>query len=197
MLIYLSPILIPHKMRTLIASVLAAVTMLSSSKAEQVVISEVMFHPADTRPEYIEIWNITNTPLDFAKWRFTDGITYEFPDFTSGSPQAIFLKANERIVVSSADPATTRTAYGIPAAVRIFGPWTGALDNAGELVTLKDKNGVTVTQLEYKDGGRWPKEADGAGYSIVLRNENNKIDDWHNWRRSQLRGGSPLSLIHI
>lgn len=191
MLIFLSPIPIPHKMRNLIATVLAAVTILSASRAEQAVISEVMYHPADTRPEYVEIWNISNTPLDFAKWRLTDGITYEFPDFTSGSPQAIFLKPNERIVVSSADAATTRTDYGIPASVRIFGPWTGALDNAGEKITLQDKNGVVVTQLEYKDGGRWPREADGAGYSIVLRNENNKIDDFHNWRASQLRGGSP------
>ena len=165
--------------------------LIANVRAEQVVISEVMFNPAAGKPEYIELWNITVTPLDSSKWRLTAGVDYTFPDFNSGNPQATFIKAFERIVVSSADEATTRAAYpAIPTGVRVFGPWTGLLSDDGEKITLSDKNGVTVTTLDYKDGGLWPKAAD-AGHSIVLRNENNKIDDWHNWHASRAPGGSP------
>src|SRR5688500_17183685 len=131
------------------------------ARAEQVVFSEVMYQPSATKPEFIEIWNITNTPLDMANWRFTRGIAFEFPSFAAATAQAVFLKAQERIIVSSADEATTRAAYTtIPANVRVFGPWTGVLDNGGEAVTLSDKNGVGLCTLTYQDGGRWPKAAD-------------------------------------
>src|SRR5262245_60634182 len=104
------------------------------SSAIQVVFSEVMYQPPPSKPEFIEIWNITNTPLDTARWTFTNGITFTFPDFNSGSPQAHFLRANERIILSSASEATTRAAYpAIPAGVRVFGPWSaGSLSNSGE-----------------------------------------------------------------
>ena len=160
--------------------------------AEQLVISEVMYNPPVGKPEFIELTNITVTPLDSAKWKFTAGVDFTFPDFATGSPQATFIQAFERIVISSANEATTRAAYpALPAGVRVFGPWTGALDNDGEAITLKDKNGVPVTTLSYGDGGRWPKAADGAGHSIVLRNENVTIDDWSNWRQSRQRNGTP------
>lgn len=164
------------------------------ARAEQVVFSEIMYHPVPGKPEYIEVQNITNTPLDIADWKFTDGVDYTFPPYAAGAPQAHFLQAMERVVLSSADAATTRAAYpGIPASVRIFGPWIGALANEGERITLEDKNGVPICTVEYGDGGRWPKAADGAGHSIVLRNENTAIDDSRNWRQSKFAHGTPGS----
>src|SRR5947207_1011064 len=59
--------------------------------------------------------------------------------FDPANPQASFLKPFERIVLSGSDESTTRAAYGIPASVRIFGPWVGNLGNDGERITLKDK----------------------------------------------------------
>ena len=162
------------------------------ARAEQVVISEIMYHPAGSKPEFVEIWNISVTPRDMARWRFTDGLTYEFPDFVTSSPQASFLKPFERIVVSAVDEATTRAAYPtIPGGVRIFGPWTGALANSGTRLTLSDKNGVTVCSVHYKDDGRWPKAADGTGHSLVLKNENRFADDYRNWRASNAPDGTP------
>jgi hypothetical protein len=138
--------------------------------AMQVAISEIMYHPAaasptTTKPEFIEIWNVTATPLDMAKWRlvYGDGYEFQFPDFNTASPQSHILKGQERIVISSADEATTRAAYpGIPTAVRVFGPWrdsgeAGDLNNSGERITLQDKNGVILSSVSYKDSGRWPK----------------------------------------
>ncbi len=154
--------------------------------------SEINYHPAGAEPEFIEVWNITMTPLDMAKWAFTNGVAFTLPDFNSGAAQAHFLKAGERIVVSAADEATTRAAYpAIPAAVRVFGPWTGALANDGERITLEDKNGVPVCTVNYGDRGRWPASTDGAGHTLVLRNENLGVDDFRNWRASQYAGGTP------
>lgn len=167
-----------------------------TSKAEQVIISEIMYNPAGTKPEYIEIRNISWTPREIAQWKFSDGITYQFPDFNAGLPQDAFLKPLEKIIVSSSDAATTRTAYGIPATTRVFGPWTGSLSGSGERVTLADKNGTPMASVEYKDTGRWPKSPDGAGHSLVIRNENADPDDYRNWQASPLKkGGTGVVVV--
>jgi hypothetical protein len=176
----------------LLAPVLALLAGLTPVRAEQVVFSEVMYNPAGPKPEFIELWNISHTPLDMAQWRFSQGVDFTFPDFAAGSPQAHILQAQERIVVSALGEAATRAAYpSLPATVRVFGPWTGALANAGEEVVLEDKNGVLVCALDYRNGGNWPKAADGTGHSLVLRNENNEIDSFRNWRASRYAGGTP------
>ncbi len=167
--------------------------LVQTVRAEQVVFSEVMYQPPVGKPEFVEVWNITNTPLDMANWRFNDGIAFTFPDFNAGSSQAHFLKGLERIIVSAAGDAATRSAYpAIPAGVRIFGPWDAltSLDNGGERVTLKDKNGVVMTTVNYGDEGRWPISPDGTGHSLVLADENRAIDDWRVWRASTNNGGS-------
>ena len=158
----------------------------------QVVFSEVMYQPLTGKPEFIEVENISATPLDMALWKFTDGVAFSLPDFNAGASQAHMLKGYERILFSSADDATTRAAYpGIPPTVRIFGPWTGALDNNGERITLKDKNGVIVCTLNYGDSGKWPVQADGPGHSLVLSDANRAPGDWRYWRASVNRNGSP------
>jgi len=188
------PLVLPAVLSSRLVGVLAFLAGFTAVPlwAEQVVFSEVMYHPAGSRPEFIELWNISQTPLDVAHWRFARGVDFTFPDFAAGSPQAHILQAQERIVISALGEAATRAAYpAIPAAVRIFGPWTGALSNAGEEIVLEDKNGVLVCSLDYKPGGNWPKAPDGAGHSLVLRNENNEIDSFRNWRASRYGGGTP------
>ena len=150
-------------LRTLLSTLVVALLSVFA-RAEQVVFSEIMYQPLSGKPEFIEISNLTATPLDMANWKFSDGITYTFPDFNAGSPQAHILQPFERILVSASSSATTRTAYpSIPAGVRIFGPWTaGSLANEGERVTLNDKNDVILCTVEYSDSGRWPIAADGV-----------------------------------
>ena len=73
-----------------------------------------------------------------------------------------------RIVLSSAGPAETRQAYGIPASVRIFGPWQGKLKDDRERVTLKDKNDIMVCSVKYGSRSPWPVAAAGAGHALML-----------------------------
>ncbi len=84
-------------------------------KAKQVIFSEIMYNPTGSLPEYIEVQNLTATPLDFAKWKFTNGVDYEFPGFSAAASQHMFLHAFQRILVASVDEGTLRAAYpGIP-----------------------------------------------------------------------------------
>jgi len=166
---------------------------ISDVQAEQVVFSEIMYHPSGTLPEYIEVYNNTATPLDIAEWRLCDGADYAFPAFSPAAPDRTFLRPFERILLSPVDEVTLRAAYNVSPTVRIYGPWDGNLKNGGERLTLRDKNGTLVCTVEYNDRGRWPLAADGAGHSLVLRNPDRRIDNWRNWAASGRPGGTPGS----
>ncbi len=180
------------KVSVWISSLLLVVSLACpSARCEQVVFSEIMYHPAGTLPEFIEVYNNTATPMDIADWRLAGGVDYTFPPFDIASPQRTFLKPFERILLAGVDEATLRASYTIPVTTRIYGPWTGSLDNAGERVTLKDKNGVVVCSVEYNNRGYWPVAADGTGHSLVLSDPDKQIDDSRNWKASAQRGGTP------
>ena len=171
---------------------MTALFSLSSLQAEQVIFTEINYNPSDGDPEYIEITNNTATPFDIGTWYFSDGIEFTFPDFNAGDTDAHILKHWERIVVTNVDEAAFRAAYpGTPAGVRIFGPYTGSLSNAGENLALSDKNGVVMAEIDYNDGGKWPAAADGSGHTITRINPNRARGEWRNWRASNSPGGTP------
>jgi hypothetical protein len=170
---------------------LLVVTSAISLRAEQIVISEIMYNPAPGLPEYIEVQNITSTPFDIASWQLTDGVEFSFPPFSAGSAADSFLKAFERFIISSVDETTLRNSYTIPVNTRVFGPWSGSLSNSGETITLNDKNGVTRTTVRYNNKGKWPAAADGGGHSLVMTNINTVNDDYRSWSFSKERGGTP------
>jgi len=164
----------------------------TASWAGSVIFTEVMYHPLGAKPEYIEITNLTSNRIDMAKWKLTGGIDYTFPDFLATATSAHLLKEYERIVVSNADEATTRAAWpAIPPTVRVFGPWTGSLNNAGDGISLRDAVSAVQSTLNYSDNGDWPVSADGAGHSLQIINQNGNVDDWRNWRASRFAGGTP------
>ena len=104
-----------------------------TATAGQVVISEIMYHPKEGGHEFVEIENLTSSPFDIARWKLSGGVNFEFPEFSSAQPRNTFLKAFEKIVICDTDPGTFRASYGLPSAVRVFGPWSGNLDNGGEI----------------------------------------------------------------
>ena len=108
-------------------------------RGEQMVISEVMYHPRGDKPEYIEFYNQTPTPLDMADWELRGGIHFDFPSFDPDLAEDGFAKAWERFVVSNVSPGELRAHYGIPQSVRVFGPWSGDLSDAEDTIILKDK----------------------------------------------------------
>ena len=165
------------------------------------VIHEIMYNPAQSGFEYLELKNITDAPLPLFDplhientWRFTDGISFTFPADVTVDPQALVL-------VVSTDPDTFRQAHNVPAETLIFGPFFGALANDGEKVVLSkpgdpqpDEN-MTVPMIEaervtYKDKLPWPTEADGEGASLQRLDATAYGSDPINWA-ADTGGGTP------
>ena len=123
------------------------------SKGERVTFSEIHYAPKGDMPEYIELFNNSGSAVDFAFWKFTDGIEYRFPDFSASNPQHTFMSAFERIIVTNVDEATFRGKNTVPSDLKNFGPYQGSLSNAGEALELEDKNGAKVCRVRYNDRG--------------------------------------------
>ena len=55
------------------------------------------------------------------------------------------------------NPTAVQTAFGVTG---VYGPWTGALSNEGETVTLRDASGNKVDEVSYQLGFPWPTVGD-------------------------------------
>jgi hypothetical protein len=170
-----------------------------------VVINEIMYNPGDARPEYVELYNLTGDavalfdPANPANpWRFTDGIVFSFP---AGAT----IPALGYALVVPVDPAAFRAQYNVPPGVAVYGPYTGALDNDGERLTLSrpgrprpGPGGTTVVpdvmvdRITYQDDAPWPTAPDGGGPALSRTVSHNYGNDVANWRAEA--GGSPGRL---
>ena len=143
-----------------------------SDAQRYLVVSEIMYHPADPTPdaEFIELMNISDSvTLDLAGVKFTAGIDYEFPAGATLAPGA-------RTVIDFADFRNG-----------------SRLNNGSDRIKLEDASNSTVREFTYDDETPWPSEADGGGFSLVLINpgSNPDHDDPASWRSSTTLGGSP------
>ncbi len=146
------------------------------------VISEIMYHPQNgTAFEYLEILNTGQKTVPLGGLLF-EGIDYQFP---FGS----ILRSGEVLVLASNnDPEAFQSAN--PAVV-VFDYFKGSLDNAGELLILKDAGDFVISSVEYDDEGEWPVAADGLGGSLELVDSSGELNDPANWRVSAVSGGTP------
>ena len=160
-------------------------------RAEQIVISEVMYNPRGDASEWIELTNITATPFDIADWKLRGDVKLDFPAFNANRADEAFLGHWGKIILTNIEPGTFRQQHGVPSGVKVFGPWSGSLPNEGGRITVKDKNGVTMCTLDYNDRGKWPVAADGTGHSLILLDSDLTVNDWRNWSFSKRPGGTP------
>ena len=154
---------------------------------EQLKFTELHYHPMaqessdDRLYEFIELKNIGPYPIDLSGARFTDGISFTFPDRS-------FINPHEYIVIVS-NTTCFQNRYGLTP----FGQFTGNLSNAGEKLLLVDAAMDTVLFLDYDDESPWPRLADGGGYSLVPLNR--RPEEGQNagnlWLASRHIHGSP------
>jgi hypothetical protein len=154
----------------------------------QLKLTELHYHPLvpDTLDnsdfEFIELKN-TGQALDISGVRFTEGISYTFPQNT-------MLDAGGFVVLASGKESF-RSRYGFSP----FGEYTGALDNGGERVVMLSAQSDTLISVTYADESPWPGEADGGGFSLVSKEIDPTGDpnDPSYWRLSYKLNGSPGS----
>ncbi len=162
---------------------------------QEVVISELMYHPAPTavnpennqNDEYVEIYNPNSVamtlmnpgPDDAGVWRLDGEVEYDFPTNT-------VIPARGYIAVVSFNPTNTAAKNAFLAAygqtngqATILGPYSGQLDNqVGEVKVQRpiapDLPGenwswYTIDAVEYFDQAPWPTTVDGTGKPLQRR----------------------------
>ncbi len=148
-----------------------------------VVFQRIQYHPPLVGDEFVELRNITSLTLPLFDplyptntWRLRDGITFDFPT-------GLLLESNARLIVAPIDPALFRTRYSIPASTLIVGPYTNALNNAGERLALYRPDPpqppphpdagfvpyILVEEVDYSPNIPWPTEPDGSGPALRRR----------------------------
>lgn len=192
---YRSPLTVAQPMHILARSLdgtnwsaLVDATFRTTTEANPLRISEIMYHPLGGDAfEYIELRNTGALPVDLSGYIF-EGVQFRFP-----IPFPILEPGESLILASDARPADFQRQY--PQA-RVAGWFGGSLSNGGERIRLLDSEGRLVTSVEYKDQAPWPAAADGAGSALELTNLAGDPNDPANWHASILGGtpGSPNSV---
>jgi len=133
----------------------------------------------DELGEYVELFNRSTTAVDLAGWALTEGIAYTFSNSV--------LAAGEYLLVA-AWPDAARVRFGI---TNVVGPFTGALDNGGERVTLRDAGGGVVDTVRYHNHAPWPAAPDDFGYSLECIDPAQDNSTAANWRSSRSQLSQP------
>ncbi|NLZ04862.1 MAG: hypothetical protein GXY19_06800 [Phycisphaerae bacterium] len=174
---------------TLLAAICMAI-LGASRPAMALVISEIMYHPADQAEslEFVELYNDRAVFEDLGSCAFTNGIEYIF------EPNTI-LGARQHMVIAR-DPAAVEAAYGVTG---VKGPFTGRLSNDGERIELRNENGGILISFRYGVSAPWPVSPDGTGHSLTLAKLGGDPAEATTWAPSTLIGGTPAGpdLIQV
>ncbi len=143
--------------------------------ATNLVITEIMYNPAESgtdTTEFVEIYNNGATAADLTNYTLS-GIAYTFP--------SVSLAAGGYYVIG-VNASAFNTVYGFAA----DGIATGGLSNGGEAIIIRDATGVVVDSVRYDDNTPWPSGSgaglpDGGGSSIILCDTASDNADGNNW----------------
>ncbi len=142
---------------------------------------------------WVELFNRGSNPVNLTGWRIDEGIDYRFPSNTVIAPGGYLVVAN--------DPAALQAEFP---GINLVGPYTNALSHRGERIVLKDAADNPADWVHYFDDSRWPRQADGRGSSLELRDpyaDNTAGEAWaasdetarSAWRTYTYRGNAVAS----
>ena len=108
-----------------------------------IVISEIMYAPAEGLAEYVVLKNISDVSVSFFDpanpgntWELANAISFTFP------PNFV-LPAGESLYVGGVELSQLRAQYELDKSIQVLGPFDGRLNNAGESLQLS----VSYTHL--------------------------------------------------
>ena len=179
-------------------------TATEPASAANLVISEMMYHPAAPSPaevldgfsdgdlfEFVELMNIGAAPVDLTGVVFSGAFDFALPS-TTIAPGARVVVARDRSAFLSRHPGAGGKLLG----GEYFGAGdTNQLSNNGEEVVLTGGLGAEIRRFTYDDDPDWPTSPDGGGYSLVLiaPESNPPHGNPFSWRPSTMAFGNPGS----
>jgi hypothetical protein len=147
---------------------------------EEVVINEIMYHPQNGYPEFVELVNTGETTIVLDGFIFSRGIGHNFQPGSNIFPGQGLVLTNDTVLF--------RNRYGFSA----FGQFSKQLSNDGEILILKNRYNQTVDSVFYSDTIPWPLAADGNGNSLELINPLSDNSVYNNWKESAMMNGTPF-----
>lgn len=137
--------------------------------------------------EFVELLNVSTTPIDLDGVHFAAGITFDF----SGGDVLTLLPGETVLVVENREAFELRNGTGQP----IAGEYEGRFSGGGEVIELVDREASPIVAFEYSDDSPWPEAADGDGPSLELIDPLGDYTQAGNWRASVANNGSPGEAI--
>lgn len=166
-----------------------------------VVISEIHYNPETNGFEFVELLNLTASPVPLFSATFPTNVwKLSGVDFTF--PTNVTLAANNTLLVVATNATTFRAHYNVPTNIAIFGPYAGHLQDGGENVELQapdnpNTNGVpyvTLDAVRYNDKTPWPAAADGSGMSLQRSPASGFGNEPTNWIAAAPTPGQSLGV---
>lgn len=180
------------------------------------VITEIHFAPAlngtanNTDDEFIEVRNATAAPLPLFDpqsptnhWRLRGAVDFDFPADVTLPAGGFALVVNFDPLQEDGPAAAFRAKFNVPTDVKLFGPWVGTLNNAGETVQLQQPDEpvgapapnegevpfVTSESIAYQPVTPWPTGAVESGKSLQRLRSLNFGDEPANWETANPTAG--------
>lgn len=166
----------------------------------ELVISEIHYNPDGSDEfEFIELLNLSDKTLDLSGISIRGGVDLLAGDGIRLAPKS-FILGVENSEAFNQRYMTPTSEYFFPD-LEILGVWDGRLNDDGELIEIRDKDGTLLTSVVYFGIAPWPLSSDGDGSSLELLNPTSEIfggagkpidlSDAALWRASRLYHGSP------
>jgi len=182
-------------------------------KIGPVVMTELMYHPSDPcNPllyddddfEYIELYNITGSPVTLEEWdnELDIYVPWQIRGVSFTFDLGTTIDAYSYLIVARNPDGFTHRYGAPPPGVQLHGP-CGKMQNDGESIRLAkpgdqnldtpefgDYHLIRIDRVEYSDGSHppdgavedpWPTEPDGSGYSLTRTWPELYGNDPNNW----------------
>jgi hypothetical protein len=176
----------------------ASVLVTVGAERGSLIINEIMYEPLRGQNEWIELYNRSRSPVNIARWRFTDRPT------ASGSVNAFTITTHSRsiqpgdFVLLAADSTIISLFSELrspPPGVHMFilNRSSGfSLNNDGDDIILYDAAGLVVDSVSYSPGWHHPDVAVTRGRSLERISPQGDSNDPRNWSTcAALAGGTP------
>lgn len=158
-----------------------------NSLTSGLIITEIMYNaPSDDSDalEFLEIYNNSSSSIEAGGITVNDegNFIFTLPEMNL-APGEIILLATDK---TSADAFYGVEFLDMPQSI------SNALGNGGELLQIKNSEGIIISQVEYSDDAPWPTSADGDGPSLELLNPDMDFNVGTNWTPSTNLVGESL-----